>query len=193
MSKEKTLRFKSLEVATIIDHLENTAAAFSPSFDQRYDLDALDAKDELIERPESEWKKLTKPSLMLVKDEGVYVMGNGLEPTLMADPHGVTDEVGTRFVSYARGYNPNSSDWETLREKSQSLSADDFAEHIPLDAFEWKVLEAVKCGFDLIVTWAGDYYTISARKPIGNTLTDEQKSKLRDLTMRVLKEERETA
>ncbi|MGA0425953.1 MAG: DUF3085 domain-containing protein [Alphaproteobacteria bacterium] len=189
MSKEKTLRFKSLEVATIIDHLENTAAAFSPSWEQRYDLDA----DELVERPESEWKKLTKPSLMLVKDEGVYVMGNGLEPTHMMD-FGALDEIGNkRFVSYARGYNPNSSDWETLREKSQSLSADDFAEHIPLDAIEWKVLEAIKCGFDLIITWAGDYYTISARKPIGNTLTDEQKSKLRDLTLRVLKEERGTA
>ena len=50
--------------------------------------------------------------------------------------------------------------------------------------------EAVKCGFDLIITWAGDYFTISARKPIGrNTLTDEQKLKLRQLTMRVLKEE----
>lgn len=189
MSKEKTLRFKSLEVATIIDHLENTAAAFSPSWEQRYDLDA----DELVERPESEWKKLTKPSLMLVKDEGVYVMGNGLEPAHMADTYGVTDEVTKRFVSYARGYNPNSSDWETLREKSQSLSADDFAEYIPLDAIEWKVLEAVKCGFDLIITWADEYFTISARKPIGNTLTDEQKSKLRDLTLRVLKEERETA
>ena len=186
MSKEKTLRFKSLEVVEIIDHLENTAAAFSPSWEQRYDLDA----DELVERPESEWKKLTKPSLMLVKDEGVYVMGNGLEPAHMADTHGVTDEVTKRFVSYARGYNPNSSDWETLRKKSQSLSADDFAEYIPLDAIEWQVLEAVKCGFDLIITWAGDYFTISARKPIGrNTLTDEQKLKLRQLTMRVLKEE----
>ena len=52
MSKEKTLRFKSLEVVTIIDHLENKAA-FSPSWEQRYDLDA----DELVERPESEWKE----------------------------------------------------------------------------------------------------------------------------------------
>lgn len=71
------------------------------------------------------------PSLMLVKDSGVYLMGSGL-PRLL-DPDG---PVGQSLVSYALGICPHDSGWY---ERAMAFSADDTV--ITLDGLPELVLE----------------------------------------------------
>lgn len=80
------------------------------------------------------------PRLVLVKDEGIYLMSNG-QPRQI-DPQAD----GTRcIVAYATGHDPrNGNTWDKDRE---AAGGDDFGEWLPLDLFE----EAIASGADHIV------------------------------------------
>ncbi|MGW5569635.1 DUF3085 domain-containing protein [Nocardia thailandica] len=64
------------------------------------------------------------PSLVWVKDQGTYVMSNGI-PRELARPD---DPRSPARVAYARGYDGNSG----ARFDSTPVGGDDFAEHLPL-------------------------------------------------------------
>ncbi|WP_163468243.1 DUF3085 domain-containing protein, partial [Klebsiella michiganensis] len=67
---------------------------------------------------------ITDPGIVLVKDEGVYVISSGL-------PHDAVDDEGRLFVAYAEGFNPKKDD--EVRSRQQAFSGDDFAEYMPID------------------------------------------------------------
>jgi hypothetical protein len=65
----------------------------------------------------------TKADLVLVHDQGVYLMSGGLPPDLIKPP-----EPG-RYVAYARGCNPNIEGWW---DRARDLvGGDDFGEPLP--------------------------------------------------------------
>lgn len=72
-----------------------------------------------------------RPQIILVKDEGIYLMSNG-------KPHLPNPEKLERsFVVYAEGYDPNIRDrgdvWDDARD---AVGGDDFAEFLPIEWFE---------------------------------------------------------
>lgn len=68
----------------------------------------------------------TAPCLILVKDDGIYLMSNG-EPCLPGQ-----DSVN--HAVYAKGYNPKTDGdvWDKCRD---AVGGDDFAEYMPVDQF----------------------------------------------------------
>lgn len=81
----------------------------------------------------TEWSKgfgqtgSAEPSLIFVKDDGIYVMSNGIP--------GQTDEAtGRQVVVYAKGYDPRDGDvWDKCRD---AVGGDDFAEFVEVSALE---------------------------------------------------------
>jgi hypothetical protein len=74
------------------------------------------------------------PRLMLVKDEGIYLMSNG-QPRDMVD--GLPDVLGNQsFVAYAKGFDPRPpADRMDVWEKARAtVGGDDFSEPLELDA-----------------------------------------------------------
>ena len=72
-------------------------------------------------------KRRAKPSLMLVGDEGVYLMSNGI-PNLSRD-----DGKAGSFVVYANEANPHTLPFETWwAAKRAGFGGDDGADHIAL-------------------------------------------------------------
>lgn len=68
------------------------------------------------------------PGLMLVKDDGIYLMSNGMPGFMRTD-------IKAHRVCYARGYDPTKDDdvWERSR---AAVGGDDFAQLFDLEAFE---------------------------------------------------------
>ena len=68
----------------------------------------------------------TEPSVLLVHDEGVYLMSNGTPPDLLEG----TIEDGRRFVAYAEGCHPirDSDSYDAARDL---VGGDDFSEVLP--------------------------------------------------------------
>lgn len=82
------------------------------------------------------------PALLLVKDDGIYLMSNGL-PQSKPQPHDPAPFRNNRVV-YAEDYGPG-SDLQSIR---ASLGGDDFVEMIPLrdiDA-DWKSTRQFQIG-----------------------------------------------
>ena len=73
-------------------------------------------------------KKTSEKGFYLVKDEGIYLMN--------------AFSRNTNIVSYAVGFNPKNAktddQWWQMREKQQDISADDFAEKIPMSCDQLK-------------------------------------------------------
>ena len=83
-------------------------------------------------------KETTKQKgFYLVKDEGIYLM-NAFN----------TRSGNNNHVIYARGYNPNTLDRDLVWEKAHYVSADDFAEFIPLSS---KAIDSLIDGGDIKV------------------------------------------
>jgi hypothetical protein len=78
--------------------------------------------------------KTKSPALTLVKDDGIYLMSNGLPRDLLAtQPH---SDLGTdhSFVVYAKGYAPSDFAEGEMYEKCRAaVGGDDFCERVPLD------------------------------------------------------------
>ena len=66
-----------------------------------------------------------KRGLVLVKDEGIYLMSPSDDNFVSSDGH-------VNTVVYARGYKPTKANRETLWNKTHAVSGDDFAEFINL-------------------------------------------------------------
>lgn len=66
-----------------------------------------------------------KHGLVLVKDEGIYLMSPSDDKFVCSD--GVVNT-----VVYARGYKPTKANRDTLWDKTHAVSGDDFAEFIEL-------------------------------------------------------------
>lgn len=74
-------------------------------------------------------KKLLKPALHLVKDDGIYILSNGTPRMLITkkSPNGKHDMKVSKVV-YARGYDPSKGDvWDKCRD---AVGGDDFVELI---------------------------------------------------------------
>lgn len=80
-------------------------------------------KEGFITQEEYDKGKRT-PSLTLVKDHGIYVMSGATNDKELWDA-----KAKKFIVSYAKGYDP---DQEDLWDKTYVVSADDFAESVPL-------------------------------------------------------------
>lgn len=82
-----------------------------------------------------------KPSICLVKDDGIYIMSNGTPRDILKGERS--------FCAYAKGYDPDKVDPDELWELTHSVSGDDFGETLPID--DW-MAEHAKAGRDLRVT-----------------------------------------
>lgn len=84
-----------------------------------------------------------EPSLWIVKDNGIYLMSNGLprlmDPVKQRSPNGL-HEMEVCQVVYARGFDPRTDPgvWERSRD---AVGGDDFGETLPAD-FVAKAFEA---------------------------------------------------
>lgn len=84
-----------------------------------------------------------KPQLMIVKDDGIYMMSNG-EPRLLADgtiakiepplEKDAPEVERHNYVVYATGYNPK-VDGDVWQKCRAAAGGDDFGEHVDLDVF----------------------------------------------------------
>ena len=86
----------------------------------------------------------------LVKDEGIYLM-NAFN----------TRSGNNNHVIYARGYNPNTLDRDLVWEKAHYVSADDFAEFIPLSS---KAIDFLIDGGDIKVKLTDKDITVTCTK-----------------------------
>lgn len=83
-----------------------------------------------------------EPSLLLVGDQGVYLMSNGT-PADLLDPSDDGKKIAKRFVAYADGINPDvDKDWYDT--KVSLFGGDDGAEPIPLEFFQIALAAAKK-------------------------------------------------
>ncbi len=118
------LKFQPADIARIITHAFN-----SPK--QR-------------NKPYSD-KKITDPGIILVKDEGVYIISSGT-------PSDTIDGEGRIFRVYAEGYNPkvDSDFWS----RQQAFSPDDFAQYLPIDRPMFEALAARRrpAEFNIVAT-----------------------------------------
>jgi hypothetical protein len=80
----------------------------------------------------TEWRKeygakgKGHPQLVLVHDEGIYVMSNGVPGLKAGDDK-------KHVVAYAKGYNPH-TDRDVLERARDAVGGDDFAEYLTLSA-----------------------------------------------------------
>lgn len=132
----RTLKFPIAGVRKLIDHA-TSATEWSKPF---YDEDGT---------PE--------PCLLFVKDDGIYLMSNGIPQIPVADDHS--------HVVYAKGYDPhkNGDVWDKCRD---AVGGDDFVEYLELQpnltpipegavAFVIKVSATrMECGWDVKTTRA---------------------------------------
>ncbi len=95
---------------------------------ETYGADVFDAQPDEEER--------AKPALWWVKDEGIYLMSNGV-PALLRDPAAPEDKQRSKVV-YAMGFDPTKSDrgevWDAAR---AAVGGDDFVESISLTNADW--------------------------------------------------------
>lgn len=120
-----TLRFKPQDVRRVVDH------AKAASNHREY------------------FGEQIGPSALLVKDDGIYLMSNGV-PRDLEQPtgQGIRADMGERtFVAYAAGFNPEKDRnvWECSRD---AVGGDDFGEPIELTALEAALTPAA--GYEVI-------------------------------------------
>ena len=85
-----------------------------------------------------------KPQLMIVKDDGIYLMSNG-EPRLLANgtianldaplEKDAPEAESHNYVVYALGYNPK-VDGDVWNKSRAAAGGDDFGEHVEIDVFK---------------------------------------------------------
>lgn len=96
------------------------------------------------------FQKAAFPALVLVHDSGIYLMSSGRNQTETKP-----------LVVYAIGYDP-SKDEDYYQAARQAVGGDDFAEHLPLGAFE----PALATGADHIdVRISARSITVNVRQP----------------------------
>lgn len=92
-------------------------------------------------------KKSKSPTLLFVKDDGIYLMTGAVMEKFPED---------YSHVCYAEGYSPDVEDvWEKCRE---AVGGDDFGEVIELDE---KLQGIINKGHDLLITVTPESFSIS--------------------------------
>ena len=128
-----TLKFSQSDVQRIVSH-----AAAAPSHDMGWNASTND-------------NDAGTPAMILVKDEGIYLMSNGT-------PNAMSGE-NSRFVAYAKGYDPHKGDvWDKAR---AAVGGDDFGEWLVLDK---RTIDAVMGGADLIIRGTASRITVVTEK-----------------------------
>jgi Protein of unknown function (DUF3085) len=103
------------------------------------------------------------PCLMLVRDDGVYLMST--------NKAALTDADGRLPVCYARGFDPRSGDWRSAW-NSTGLAGDDFVEY--LEVRDSGLLDAIRAavadGYDwFVVTLTDQHLTLGFARSAGST------------------------
>ncbi len=130
----KVLRFNLSEIQPLVDHAAK-AKIHTPTFAQRYE----EVEGQFVEKKKLE----VSPGLILVKDQGTYLLSNG------ALKEGETAS-NLGLISYAEGTNPKTDPdwWDVSREL---CGGDDFAEYLPLEWFS-EALEQGDQYLELLMT-----------------------------------------
>lgn len=103
------LKFNIDQVRKLVEHTTTTKGGHSPAY-------RLSDKDPIT----------ADPGLLLVKDDGIYLMSNAKEKLPGEDGK-------MNFVAYAIGYEPDAEDsWSKCRD---AVGGDDFAELLPIEMF----------------------------------------------------------
>jgi hypothetical protein len=105
------LIFKADEVRRICEHsLANKQSDYMADFDAK-------TGKAITAQPDA-------PAILLVKDEGIYLMSNGKPRDLVSGDQ----ESGRSFCAFAKGFHPDDEDcWDRTHE----ISGDDFGETLP--------------------------------------------------------------
>lgn len=135
-----TLRFHAAEVKRVVEH----------SLAAREQGKVLVDYADRAGIPTARYRHVQSPAVLLVHDQGVYLMSNGLPRDLIQG----TQETGSNFVAYAVGCHPDTDDawWETSR---QLVGGDDFSETIEAAR---EILDLINDGYADIV------FTVTARR-----------------------------
>lgn len=128
------LRFAIAELLPILTHSE-TATAQKPSFEDLLNPDVWKAgatanAGGYVDADQVDTAKL-EPSILFVKDEGVYLMSNGTP--MLPD----AARPGRSLVLYAEGLGAT-ADYELVRE---AVGGDDFAERLPISLLRGVIAE----------------------------------------------------
>lgn len=135
-----TLRFHAANVRRIVEH----------SLAAREQATVLADYADIAGVPTARYRLVRTPAVLLVHDQGVYLMSNGLPRDLVRG----TQEQGTDFVAYADGCHPETDEawWETSR---KLVGGDDISETI--EAAQ-EILDLIKAGYADIL------FTVTARR-----------------------------
>ena len=134
-TRATALRFAIIEILPILDHSE-AADAQRPSFEDVFDPEMWKpgAKPNAAGYVESDQIDTSKiaPSVLIVKDDGVYLMSNG-KPMLVDLTHGKRS-----VVAYAKGLDP-SAGYGVIR---AAVGGDDFSERLQVAAIREAIARA---------------------------------------------------
>lgn len=148
------LYFNALEVQRLYEHAK-AAKRHTMSMAERA---AIYGEDKCGHAQPGEESKAT-PSLVLVRDHGVYFMSSGLPPL-------PSNEGAERsFVAYAAGFNPAEDSLEAVDEDARAMfgSGDDFSVRFPVTHFD----EAMngRPALAIQVRVDGDHFTLGWARP----------------------------
>ena len=134
-----TLRFQAADIRRIVEH----------SLAAREQGKVLADYKNIAGVPTARYRLVRAPAVLLVHDQGVSLMSNGLPRDLIRG----TQEKGSNFVAYAAGCHPDTDEawWETSR---RLVGGDDFGETI--EAAQ-ELLDLLNAGYDEIL------FTVTAR------------------------------
>jgi hypothetical protein len=108
------LVFDAAELLRVVDHsIANTQSRFLSDWDEK--------KNEAI------YSVPKAPAVLLVKDQGIYIMSNG-DPGDLLDPSKAGDQYAQRYVVYAKGCNPKTDGDDVWDRCRRLVGGDDFGE-----------------------------------------------------------------
>lgn len=147
--KAATLKFDYAQVQELIAHTK-ASKLHRLTFGERY---KIYGEDKCMTHQEGEEER-GEPGLWLVKDEGIYVMSNGL-PGLPENPEqDTTEKFYKQKAVYAEGFDPR-KDEDTYDKARAAVGGDDFCDLVPLEGLEkegeWKWLVIIVSTNRLVV------------------------------------------
>ncbi len=152
-TRATALRFAIIDILPILAHSEAAdaqCASFSDIFDpEMWKPGAKPNAAGYVESDQIDTSKIA-PSILVVKDDGVYLMSNG-KPMQVDPAHGTRS-----VVAYAKGLDP-SAGYDVIR---AAVGGDDFAERIQVAAIREAIASArgattfvVELGEETISFW----------------------------------------
>lgn len=151
------LYFNVTEVKPLLEHSSaapSQRASFAHMFDKRFWKDGAQPSNGYVRAEDVDTSKI-EPSVILVKDDGAYLMSNG-SPGLLAEA-----QSGRHQVTYAKHCNPKTDPdcWETAR---RLVGGDDFAEPLPIRMFQ-EMLNAKPSAETIVVNVLKTKITVEAK------------------------------